>query len=462
MTATAWDTTVGTLVQIEPGSLLLERNIRESKPSPSLVESIKAVGILEPITAVTSPSGLVVRFGHRRTLAALEAGLATVPVYVVGSDDLATDAEVRRVISQFDENTQREALTAADEVGVVEQLVAFGLSADQITAQARVDRKGVEQAIAVSKSKLARKATVKWDALTLDQAAAVAEFEDDTDLAKELIATAIKSPGQFAHTVQRSRDDRARAAAIHAATEALTSNGVKVIARPPYDAKTKGLDHLLDSAGKNLTPKNHATCAGHVAWFNGTYSTEPTYGCTTPGPLGHKERYPSGGFGTGKTAAADMSEADREQAKKARRLVIENNKAWDSAQTVRREWLANLAKQKTPPKGAGAHIASVLGHDSAAVSDYGSGALAYEWLGLKTDTTSKSAVADYAAKATEARALLIALVQVLAAVESMRSRDDWRQNGRTSTAGRHLRFLESIGYDLSDVEKYAISPKTGA
>jgi ParB family chromosome partitioning protein len=447
---------VGTLQHVAPGTLLLKRNIRDAKPSPELVESLKIFGVLEPVTAVTSRDGLVVRYGHRRVLAAVEAGLDAIPVYVRGADELDDDAEISRVISQFDENTVRDGLTTADEVGVVEQLVAFGLSAEEISKQARLDPEGVAQAVTVSKSKLASKATTKYEALTLEQAAAIAEFEDDVELAKSLIVTAIERPGQFEHTVQRVRDDRARAAAIHEATEQLEAKGIKVIEAPGYDdTKTRQLSYLVDAAGKDITTRAHVKCPGHVAWFPRHWNADPVYGCLNYATHGHKYRYGS----SADTAAADLTPAEREKAKKARRLVIDNNKAWDSAQTVRRAWLADLAKRKTAPKGAAAHIAAVLGHDAAVLTDYRVGKLANEWLGISQE--SNSAVAECAAKASEGRALLIVLVQVLAAIESMRSRDDWRQNGKTSTAGRHLSYLESIGYELSDVEKYAVSTKTG-
>lgn len=138
----------GTLYQVPPGSLLLERNIRDAKPDDQLVASVRELGVLEPITAVLTDAGtLLVRFGHRRTLAAVEANRDTVPVYVTAIDDTADQGEISRVIAQHDENTHRAGLTAADEVHVVEQLVAFGLSADDIAAQARIAQDRVDVAL---------------------------------------------------------------------------------------------------------------------------------------------------------------------------------------------------------------------------------------------------------------------------------------------------------------------------
>ena len=54
--------------------------------------------------------------------------------------------------------------------------------------------------------------------------------------------------------------------------------------------------------------------------------------------------------------ARRQAEARREE----RRRVIANNKAWASAETVRREWLAGFLARKTAPKGAEALICEAV------------------------------------------------------------------------------------------------------
>ncbi len=67
----------------------------------------------------------------------------------------------------------------------------------------------------------------------------------------------------------------------------------------------------------------------------------------------------------GHDAGADAAdEAEAEVRRQERRRVIANNKAWASAETVRREWLTGFVARKTAPKGAESLIceAVVTGH----------------------------------------------------------------------------------------------------
>lgn len=94
--------------------------------------------MLVPIVAVrTAEKQLRVRFGHRRTLAAVAAGTASVPV-VVAADEATTDsASVERLVEQYTENEHRTGLTNAERVGVIEQLSAFGISNAQIAKRTK-------------------------------------------------------------------------------------------------------------------------------------------------------------------------------------------------------------------------------------------------------------------------------------------------------------------------------------
>lgn len=75
------------LVWLTPGKLMVDHNIRHAlNLDGAFVASIAEVGILEPIVAVRTATGHVrVRHGHRRTVAAVQAGRETVPVFITAT-----------------------------------------------------------------------------------------------------------------------------------------------------------------------------------------------------------------------------------------------------------------------------------------------------------------------------------------------------------------------------------------
>ena len=91
---------------------------------------------------------------------------------------------------------------------VIAQLSAFGVSPAKIAKRTRAPRSQVDAALAVAGSELAKAAAVRYgDFLDVVQAAVVAEFDDDPEAVKALVAAA--KTGQFDHTAQRLRDARA-------------------------------------------------------------------------------------------------------------------------------------------------------------------------------------------------------------------------------------------------------------
>ncbi|MFY0408717.1 ParB/RepB/Spo0J family partition protein [Solicola sp. PLA-1-18] len=475
---------------LDPTGLLTDLNVRhDDRLDKAFVASIKDLGVLQPVVAYNTEAGVRVRYGHRRTAAAVEAGLAVVPVIVVADEADDDAATIERLLSQYAENEHRTGLSNAERVGVVTQLSLLGMSPAKIAKRTQTKRTDVDAAIAVSGSDLAKAATVRYDWLTLDQAAAVAEFEDDTEAVTRLVKAAQR--GQFEHTVQRMRDDRAEAAAHAALAADLTAQGLTVIDAPGPGTHTPyALSSLVDGKSNALDAEAHATgCDGHVVWIGNVWEqvdretgepvpedtpeddqawdrlvTRQTLraipGCADPKAHGHSDRYASAS-GTGRVRADQMSDAERDAAKAARRLVIENNKAWDSAEIVRREWVKTFLTRKTPPAGLGAFLVDAMVRDHHHVASTEGNHLAAEWFGVEAPTYGHSlALADTANTATDKRAQVLALGLVLADYEASLDRASWRSDGTHSTAGRYLRFLAANGYTCSDVEEYAISEQT--
>ncbi len=134
-TNTTTSSTPATSIElVDPASLLVDLNVRhDPRLDAAFSASIKELGVLVPIVAVrTAEKQLRVRFGHRRTLAAVAAGAASVPV-VVAADEATTDAaSVERLVRQYAENENRTGLSNAERIGIIEQLSAFGVSSAQI------------------------------------------------------------------------------------------------------------------------------------------------------------------------------------------------------------------------------------------------------------------------------------------------------------------------------------------
>ncbi|CUU61013.1 chromosome partitioning protein, ParB family [Parafrankia irregularis] len=459
---------------LDPRSLLLDRNLRSNADlDPDFLASIKACGVLIPIIAVGAPDGIRVRHGHRRTLAAVAAGQSSVPVIVIGPDSDSQTAEIERIVSQWHENEHRTGLHNRDKVAAVEQLTLLGLSATSISKKTRLPRAKVDAALTVARSELARLASEKYDFLDLTQAAVVAEFEDDEEAVKALVVAA--RAGGFEHVEQRCRDNRAEREERSRVSDLLSSQGTRVIDRPSHTDQAKRLSQL-DHEDTPLTPDKHANCPGHAAYLIQVYERQPEtqardsdasppaqlvyrpeYVCTDPDGNGHvdRHRFPAGSTtGTGESGGG-LSEEEKTQ----RRWVVENNKAWRSATTVRRTWLRNfLTSRKTPPKGACRFAADSVASGSHELRRAleRRHPIAREVLGGKDTPLSADQLTELIDAASEPRAQVLTLALILAAYEDALDVHVWRHP--TSTARRYLTALQSWGYELAEVELLVTAP----
>lgn len=105
-----------------------------------LVASIRTVGIIEPIVVMpaTETGKAIIIAGHRRVAAAKIAGLATVPADQLIGIDVAAAKRMT-----FIENLQRKDADPLLESNLVAELVADGMTTDEIAAEIGRDRKWV-------------------------------------------------------------------------------------------------------------------------------------------------------------------------------------------------------------------------------------------------------------------------------------------------------------------------------
>lgn len=510
------DYTPGQVYEVDPATLVIGTNVRtDIKERSDFAKSIKALGVLEPITAYIGEDGaLVVYRGQRRTLTAAKVGTptGTVPVRVLERPE---DAE--RIVAQVSENLHRAEMSAAEERDAIEQLALLGVSAAQIAKRTAIEREQVNAALKVAKSETAR-SRMDNDGLTLEQAAILAEFEDDPEALSRLEQQLSWGGSRLEHLAQQLRDERADRERLRAEAERLRGEGVPVLdpdecPSPRWEYELDGLVRVSDGqpvpeeewpsvpgAAVVLEMRLVRVEATHVA--EGT-EQEPTevetedldedhdadegggkwqdviaqvWVCTDPEAAGLCQRWQyranqatgDSGGATDPEQAAAKAEAEREAKAAERRRVIENNKAWRSAETVRREWLAEFVQRKTPPKGAEALICRAVLDVPAWLERAGREGhplLTRALTGKEpsspwTDEGRKQAAALRLTNTGSPKAhTMRALAAVLTAWEASTSVSTWRNPGAWD---RHImQALTEWGYQPSEVEELLLpQPET--
>lgn len=492
---------LGELAWADPAELVLEVNTRtEVHLDPHFCASVRDRGVREPISVYRRGDGdgdgvsvLVVRKGQRRTLAALKAGLARVRVLIEpqpSTADIDTETErarrthdAERIIDQLTENQHRADISDAEQVTAHQQLLGLGMSAAQIARTTRTPAKRVRQTTAVAGSARAIEVGARYD-LDLVQMSVIAEFSDDDDAVDQLTETALQRPHQLAHAAQRLRDTRAERALCAELAAQLREDGVTVLGRDDARHDTAMTLARLrpsgdDPSGTELTEDAHRDCPGHAATvtvrfdFDQGKTAHTLWVCTDPATHGHAERYdrpssqkPAAPAGETDEQRQAREDREREAAREARRTVIANNKAWESAQVVRRDWLRELFARKAAPKGAAIFVAAEFAqgdHDLRRAMESGN-ALASTLLGLGDAggygyySGRPNPIAEAARSGSAARATMLALALVLAAYEDGTTRDSWRNP--TPATRRYFAQLRDWGYALADVEQLVLTEDT--
>jgi ParB family chromosome partitioning protein len=461
---------VGGTYRVRPGALVIGANVR-SDTHPGAKEfaaSIKARGVLEPITAWVDDDGhLVVYRGQRRTLAAAAVGTpdGLVPVHVV-----TRPAEVDRVTDQLVENVHRAAMRATEERDAIEQLSLLGVSAAQITKRTAITRPTVDAALTVSASQTARE---RMDAtgMTLEAAATFAEFEDDPH-AIQALEQALSWGRPLEHTAQRLRDARAEDTALRAHAQLLRAQGVPVLNPQdvPDRAWTLHLDALVTADGQPVPEHDWPHVPGAAVLLRAQWAypderddpdtthddgdAEPAlrfdqvWICTDPQTAGLRSRYDSPAPTTANTADDD-DDGGRDNGR-SRREVIANNAAWRSAQTVRRAWLGRFITRASVPAGAEALIceAVLTGQYTLSKAMGESHPLLRTLLGSDEQAPATTRLA---APTTAKAATVRTLAAVLASWEASTGVHTWRHP--TAWDARVMGAITDWGYQPSDVEQ---------
>lgn len=456
----------GTLEMHDPHTLVVDLNVRdEADIDADFLANIKELGVLVPIVAVRGNDGQVmVRMGQLRTLAAREAGLTSVPVYVrplAEGDDTAR--LVDRVTEQIVENDRRRQITDAQRARGIQQLLDAGVSVPRLAKKLSVRKDTVKAAEAVGKSDAAT-AALEAGQLSLTEAAALVEFEDLPGALAQL-ADATGTP-KFDHVVAQLREEQARLQAQLKAQALWREKGFTVMNEEPrpWDLDCVHLRHLRTGTG---------VCAGEDAvtdpaqWAVLVEEEEAVIDVETGEPVDEStvdwnteddpEATPEEGMRHAKTVkdgtvyyptyycldytaaglavdrwflrhagvsadpstdeeseerdadnaarAATLAQAQAQQAetqRRERRKDLALNRLGEAATQVRREFVTKLLARKTLPKGASIFIAECLIREPALINDYHASSMTNELLGVPKDQELRKFVTDLPRPATGA------------------------------------------------------------
>jgi ParB family chromosome partitioning protein len=517
-----------TLQAYDPGDLLMDANARTNagatvtKADVALCTTIAAsrpdgCGNHVPITIVRRPDGaLRVRAGHRRTIGCLRAGVPVLGFIAGAEGDEQADRRAR-LIEQWNENHHRVPMTVRDEGAVVLALFDEEQMTEAAIAKATgLARPQVTASLTVARSAVATSAAERWDFLSLDQAAVLAEFEDDQEALTALVQAAKGSPSQFGHVAAQLRITRAEREAKAAFTAELEAQGIAIYGDRPYVPWTLALENLRDSDGNPITPEAHATCPGRAVTITYEWDWAPgaeaayraahhlaadddladiefdsdeqareagfvpgwqigRHLCTDPDQYGHANVHGTpGGTPTQDQQTAEDQAAEAARQTEARRRVRQRNTQWRAATDTRTAHLKAVLGRKAPPAGALKLIVEAMarGETQPLASSFGH-QTACELLGLTGNgaaTGHRDLLLAELARASDKRAQVIALAMVLGAAEHgvrdvhvwQAAEDNYRHHYGIPLAARYLAWLAGhTGYSLSDIETEVATHATG-
>ena len=444
---------------VNPEYLQAGENVRRDlRAGKGFLETVRAHGVVKDIDVYISLTGMVVLDGHRRLDAALALHLESVPVRVVRVDD-----EAERIASQLMVNDEAEHCNSAERADAIQQLVLLGVPAQDLRRRGiRGEEVAAARAVA-SAPQAVRQAAVERPQIDLVGLGHLAELAtdavEDSPVVAKAVADAIERPEQVEHIVARARAEAEEERILADKRAELEAQGIRAFEDARewslYD-KGQRLDSLVDDHGEVLTEATHSSCPGHAAvvypavtWEGDqrkVTGTRVALWCTDWRAHGHRNRWARN------TSGATSGPMEEEQ-RKARAEKIRRNKAMDAANGVRRQWIQDrlLTSGTRLPAVAWRsrlplYLFPVLRWTHMSVSSI---ALEKGRERLACDLPSLRAVLP-TAPAAEVALLTFAL----AAMEGSIERDTWTDTKGVSAmmTRLHLRFLEQLGYTLSDVE----------
>jgi len=378
----------------------------------NLADSIKKVGLNNPVIVVKNGDNHTLIAGHRRVAAAKKLGWTTIEARV--HDEWPQGDALLALIA---DNTQREDFTAVEESQAIQSALTLGV--DSTVVSKAVGRTADEIALTEKVAKAPKAVLADVTQANFEEAAALIEFADDERAYGDLVRAV--GTGRFPHVLQRSRDERKRTQKRAKSLEKLNKDHVAIVDQYDWD-NLKLKTHDID-------PVEHASCPGHAAYVD--HSGDIVYVCT------QKKLH---GFGASGRGPKSDEEKAADRAKRA------NRAAHKSATPVRRTFITGMLKT-----------------ERTQLSKIGAWALTYAWEhGL--DSVNGYSTSSLTAELVDGTPVSPLNGVIALACTSMEKRiaDSLKFNGLTAgiaEAVDYLDALKSVGYELSEAEEsfYALS-----
>lgn len=340
-----------TIEVVNPADVQIGANIRsDADLTPEFVQSIATHGVLVPVMAYRAEDGTVVVVdGQRRTLAAVQAGLAAIPALIGQSPQ---DAD--RITRQWAANEARAVMSEGDRYEAVRQLTLLGITAKQISERTGVAKETVAAVKKADKAGITAEQVAAEPTLSLLDQVALAEFAGDADALRFLSGA---SGDRLTRRIEQWREQQADAALLAEAEAEWTAKGA-TLTRVGYDDRRPEPGDLSTRDGKPLPKDPDVLCQmpGVEVGLNierrsrrtdeGTYEVRrevaPKFVVTDAAKNGYMRRVTSD----------DGALMDAEAAKVARRQVRQAKEAWATAQEARRAFILTLLDAPAPFTGA--------------------------------------------------------------------------------------------------------------
>lgn len=475
------------LVHANPVDLVLDVNVRTVIDlDAEFLNSIREHGVLQPPTGWRDEHGVIyIEIGQRRSLAAAQLKLPTIPVIVKPR----ADVEAEKMLAQLVENDRRQSLRDSEHAAAYQQLTLFGLKPDDIAKRTGTKRDTVRAAVKILKEQPEALQVMKEHPVTLDVAAQLLEFEAHPDLIEQISAVVAVEPGKLAHEIAAARDEVAKRFLRDAEIAQLEAEGIRHLSDEdlPSPADWELLADLEEvfvpgeSNIRSLSPEEALPLGGLSAtlywgqdWVSGKgwifgwrreyYVTEPRLHGYVPAEEFEEQE------AVDNRTPEQIAEQERLEAEtaRAREEAAEKDRLWVLAQQVRREWIQDtlLHPQRKLPAGTGMVVLDIYLGDGGGsvdkVENYSDAAeTAAVLLGIVGDASKVPSPGFWAESSKLAKLqvfrdlatglgherVMLALALGKIEVHLARHRSDW------ASWVKYLSLLQSWGYTFAAVEQ---------